>query len=222
MMYNSLKLIILSLHLLFKGRVKIQIVQSTNNQSFIEVFVNGELWKLIDKSLYKNYLRKIKGCSSIKELDALFKTIEEQIAKEYAYKLLSFRGYMKAELKKKLEKRKITHQTCLEVIDALEKKGYLNEKRDANLYIESSIRKGRGPLLVKKTLALKLENEELSDSLLSKKMTEEDQRAAIRKWIEKKYNMCDFADVKIQQKVYRFLRGKGFESSVICNILFAD
>ena len=95
-------------------------------------------------------------------------------------------------------------------------------KRDANLYIESSLKKGKGPLLLKKTLSLRLESEELGDRLLNEQITEEDQKAAIHKWIEKKYSRCDFSNVKIQQKVYRFLRGKGFESSVICNILFAD
>lgn len=202
--------------------MKIKIQQSINNQSFMEIYIDGESWKLIDKSLYKNYLRKLTECSSIKELKALFMTIEMQVAKEYAYKLLSFRGYMKAELRKKLEKRKISHRTCLEVIQSLEKKGHLNEKRDANLYIESSLKKGKGPLLLKKTLSLRLESEELGDRLLNEQITEEDQKAAIHKWIEKKYSRCDFSNVKIQQKVYRFLRGKGFESSVICNILFAD
>ncbi len=202
--------------------MKIKIHQSANNQGLIEIYIDDKPWKLIDKSLYKNHLRKLTESSSIEEIKTLFMTIEMQVAKEYAYKLLSFRGYMKAELRKKLEKRKIGHQTCLEVIQSLEKKGHLNEKRDANLYIESSLKKGKGPLLLKKTLSLRLESEELGDRLLNQQITEEDQKAAIRRWIEKKYRGCDFSNVKIQQKIYRFLRGKGFESSVICNILFAD
>lgn len=217
-----LNFIISFITLFFKWAMEIKLLQGVENKRFVKILIDDEPWRLIDKQLYKSYLSKIIKCQSKKELAELFQRIEGPIAKELAYRLLAFRGYMKKELKTKLEERKISYKVCLEVIDTLEKRGYLDDEREAKLFIESKLKKGLGPLLVKQKLLLKLGSEELCTRLLKEKISEQGQQDAIQTWIEKKYGKCDLSKTKMKVKIYRFLRGKGFENSVIQNILFAD
>lgn len=197
----------------------VKISQNTENKKFMNVLVSGETWKIIDKKLYARHLRDICRCSSKKELLDLFSELERKLAKGYVYKLLALKGYLKSELKTKLEARKVDSRVIDEVLQECEKQGYLDDQREIGLYIQRSLRKGWGPALIHHKLASKVEG---AKAVVQEQVSEEDQRTAIAHWIEKKYAKQDKSDLKTKQKIYRFLRGKGFEDQLIREFLFAD
>nr|NGX51679.1 Regulatory protein RecX [Chlamydiota bacterium] len=131
------------------------------------------------------------------------------------YKLLSLRGYMKLELTERLKRRKIDQRAIDELLRECERLGYLDDKREGELFVKREKNKGWGPLMI----ALKLKSK-APDLIDLAKFSDEEQLELIRRWIEKKCRTQDFNAIKVKEKLYRFLKGKGFDDALIRQSLF--
>jgi regulatory protein len=194
-------------------------IEIIDNKQFSEILVDGELWKEIHRRLYKNYLREIIRCPSKKDLSDLLLRVDVKIARGIVYKLLALRGYMKSELKAKLKRYKIAHEAIEEVLLECERLGYLDDQREGKLFIAREKRRGLGPQMI----AYKLQQKapELKE-MVREGVSDQEQQAAIKKWIEKKTRKDDFNDIKVKERLYRFLRGKGFDDHLIRQELFTS
>lgn len=201
--------------------MSVRISEVSKDKKFAEIIIDEEVWKVFYKGMYRRYLAEIRQCKSKKELSELFLRIENGVVKGYVYQLLGFKGYMKSEVRAKLEGRKVSSHVIEEIIKECEKQGYLDDRKEAKLYIQAALRKGWGPALVQKKLDSRLKKEFDIKTFINEHVLEEDQRVAIARWIEKKYSKLDRTDLKVKQKIYRFLKGKGFDDSVIYEFLFA-
>lgn len=192
-------------------------IEITDNKLFSEVWVDGELWKEVHRKLYKNYLREILRCQSKKDLSDLLLRTDIKIARGIVYKLLAIKGYLKSELRKKLKRYKIAPEAIEEILGECEKLGYLDDQREGKLFIIRQKRRGLGPQMI----AYKLQQKapELKE-MVRERVTDEEQRETIKSWITKKTKKNDLNDIKVKERLYRFLRGKGFDDHLIRQELF--
>jgi len=117
----------------------IELKKAIDNQRLIEIWVEGEKWRDIDKRLYRRHLRKISLFISKEELSQFFSKKEGEIAFNYACRLLTLRGYLTNELKAKLEAKLISNEAIEEVLSKCEKRGYLDDAREISLFIKRSL-----------------------------------------------------------------------------------
>lgn len=196
--------------------MKIEII---DNKILSEIHVDEELWREFHKKLYRNYLSEIKRASSKNELSALFFRLDVKVGRGLVYRWLALRGFMKAELRKKLTAYKIDSRAIDAIFSECEKLGYLDDEREGMLFIERHKRKGWGPNKIAQKLVVKApELKEMVRSAISDKHQEEE----IQKWIKKKTRSADLNDIKVKGRIYRFLIGKGFDDRLIRSHLFVD
>ena len=192
-------------------------IEIIDNKMFSEVWVDGNLYRKIHRRLYKNYLREILRTSSKKELSDLFLRIDVKIGRGIVYKLLALRGYMKSELKSKLTRYKIAPAAIDEILSECEKLGYVDDKREGKLFIAREKRRGMGPQMI----AYKLQQKAPELKVMAREgISDAEQLEAIKQWIEKKTRRGDLNDIKVKQRLYRFLAGKGFDDHLIRQELF--
>lgn len=196
--------------------MKIEII---DNKRFAEIWVDDEKWKEVHRRLYKNHLREILRITEKKSLSDLALKIDVKIARILVYKWLALKGFMKSELTKKLISYKIDPRAIDEVLSECEKLGYIDDLREGRLLIERSKRKGLGP----KRVALQLREKVPSlKEMAQDAFTEEEQTQQITHWIEKKTRSADLSDIKVKQRLFRFLLSKGFDSYLIRQQLMVD
>lgn len=125
---------------------------------------------------------------------------------------LGMREHSVGELQKKLEQKFERKDAVVEVIDWLLDLGYLNDQRFAEIFVRSSITKGRGPVRIKQELQQKsvattviaeaieladVDWQQLSAEVLSRRFSEQP------------------SDQKERAKQMRFLQSRGFTPDCI-------
>lgn len=191
-------------------------IEIIDNQKFNEIWVEGKKWKEVHKKLYKNHLREILRASSKKDLRDIFLRLDTQLGRVVVYKLLALKGYMKSELVEKLKLRRIDPQAIEVILGECERLGYIDDQREGKLFIQRQKRKGWGPQVIAQKLSMKAP--ELVELV---KISDEEELNMIEHWIQKKTRSQDLHDLKVKQKLYRFLKGKGFNESLVRQSLFA-
>lgn len=188
-------------------------IESAEKQKFMNVLVEGEIWKKIDKKLYSKHLGKIRACSDKKSLTDLFSVLEEQVALGYVYKLLAMRGYLENQLRKKLKERCFEEKAIEAVLAHCREKGYVNDNREAKGFVEREKRRGQGPRAIQRRL------KEKAGASMEISFTEEEERERLQQLVEKRFP--DLSEMKTKQRAYRFLQRRGFSDHLIREILFA-
>ncbi|MCB1109422.1 MAG: regulatory protein RecX [Chlamydiia bacterium] len=122
---------------------------------------------------------------------------------------------MKSELTKKLNAYQIDPQASAEILSECEKLGYLDDLREGELRIKRGKRRGLGPLAIAQKVP------ELKE-LVRETFTDEEQRGEIARWIEKKTRSESLSNLKVKQRLFRFLMGKGFDPTLIREQLLVD
>ena len=198
----------------------IEIKIDPENRRFLEIWVEGDKWKAVDKGLYKGHLHEISRCRSKEECTLFFSKKERQIALGYAYYLLSRRGYLKRELEEKLKAKKISDEVIQEILLKCEKQGYLDDRREISLFVKRRIERGEGPLMIAMQLRRKgkMAGEEARDCV-RRLFADGEQEKQIEKWMKKRYHHNSLRDLKERQRAYRFLRGKGFDEQLVRKVL---
>ncbi len=196
--------------------MKIEII---DNKRYVDILIDGEKWKEVHKSLYKNHLIEILRTSTKKNLRDLCLRVDIKLARMLVYKWLALRGFMKTELTKKLSSYKIDPQAIAKVLSECEKLGYLDDIREGRLFIERGKQRGQGPQFIAMKLWQKAP--ELKE-MARDSFTDDEQREQIKQWIKKKTRSTNLSEIKVKQRLYRFLIGKGFDNSLVREQLIVD
>lgn len=192
-------------------------IEIVDSKHFSEILVEGESWKEVHRRLYKSHLKEILRCQTKKELSDCALKIDVKIARGVVYKALALKGFMKSELEKKLKAFKIDPRAIEEILNECEKLGYVDDQREGKLYIQREKRRGLGPQMIAYKFQQKAPD---LKEMVRQEMSEEEQVALIQKWIAKKTVRANFEDIKLKERLYRFLRGKGFDDHLIRQELF--
>lgn len=173
--------------------------------------------------LYEDIILKysILGKENIDKKD-LEKCLKENLYFECYYKGINYinkRLRTKLELKKYLNKE-YDSKLVNNVLDSLEKDGYLNEDVYTSSYIHDQINlKMVGPLKIKKDL----EDLGISNDIINKHIesyTKEDQNLKIKKIIEKEVKLNkNKSSIMLKNKILKSLIEKGFYNEDILEIL---
>lgn len=140
-----------------------------------------------------------------------------------AYRFLSRRAHLQAELKRKLIHKDFSPAVIEAAFDYLRKQKYLNDHEFIEMFIREEVHlKKSGPLLIRKKLFEKGAQAAETDAILSKMYSENLQIENAAALMEKKLSTMPGSDAaKTRQKLAAYLNGKGFEWSII-NTVLAD
>lgn len=190
------------------------------NKEVIQILIEEKIWKILDKRLYANHLKKIQSCKNRKGLSDLFSVLEPKVALGYAYKLLAMRGYLENQLRKKLIDKHFPDSVVEEILRHCRREGYLDDTREMSLLIERAKRKGKGPKIIERQLQNEAGESELGKILMKELFSDEIQREQIRKILARRFP--DLSTVKIKSRAFRFLQRQGFSESLIHEFLFMN
>lgn len=139
------------------------------------------------------------------DLEAIITWLQEteyKYARKKAFSYLARKSYSKAMLLQKLREKKFSQKTCVEVIQEIEKLGYLSDEDFAKSFVEQKVRQGYGPHMIKRFL---------QEKGLDCKNVKMDQKAAMQKWAQKLRG-------KDRSKKTAFLLRKGFDFELIRSV----
>lgn len=190
-------------------------MQVVNNKKSIEIQFDEKTWKIIDKKLYSKHLGKIRAYKDKKSLSDLFSVLDPQVAFSYVCKLLAMKGQFENELRKKLKERWFDDLVIEAVFARCRTLGFLNDEREAGLYIKREKRLGKGP----RTIERRLMEKSGGTQTLNEAFSEEEQREAIRELIERRFP--DLSLLKTKQRAFRFLQRRGFSEYLIRELIFS-
>lgn len=200
--------------------MKIKLVKVVENKSLVKIFCDEELVRIFDKRLYMRHLDKIKSLRFREEVETFFQLEEGKIALRYVYNLLTIKDYTTSELRRKLMGKKISAIVIEEVLEKVREQGYVKEEEILKMFIESELKKGHGPAWIKARLDKKIGKEEGKhiEPLFKACLPDDLQRKKIKELIEK-WTKKGETGQKREEKLYRFLKGRGFEDRLILPFL---
>lgn len=142
-------------------------------------------------------------------------------ARDYVYRLLSYRPRSQKEIIDKLKSKGFNSETNTAVVDYLKQLNYINDSEFARAWVESRIStKPMGIFLLRQELRNKGIDNEIVDAVIDKISNSYDEyRIAkdlfLNRW--QKYSHLD--RVTSRRRIYAYLRRRGFSSEVISKIM---
>ncbi len=141
--------------------------------------------------------------------------------KNYALYLLNYRDWSKSEMAKKLEKKQYPENIIEEILQFLEEKKLINDRKFSKEWIRKSIKKGLAPSRIKYELKNKGVNEEIIKEVVSQIFPSiDEEKMALELLYRKKYlpfrnGLSKKEKLKQFSKIHRFLSNHGFSYSII-------
>jgi regulatory protein len=144
-----------------------------------------------------------------------------QQAMNTAVRILANRDHSQYELQQKLKQRGFASPIIDEVMEKCERFGYIDDHRTARIYILQLKRKCFGRRYVRQALKKKRLMGAAIEKILVKNYPGEDEYVHAGRLLEKKVKtFAREADQKKRSdKIYRFLYSRGFNPSVIRNLV---
>lgn len=145
------------------------------------------------------------------------KSTSNKSALNTALRILTRRDHSRSELVRKLKQRGFGKEDINQAVSSCEQFDYINDERTARVYIRQLKRKGYG----KKRMRLELNKKGLKGAriqhILDESVSANDEREGADRILKK--NMKRFERetdaLKRRDKIYRFLRARGFSQDVI-------
>ena len=141
--------------------------------------------------------------------------------KNYALYLLNYRDWSKSEMAKKLEKKQYPENIIEEILQFLEEKKLINDRKFSKEWVRKSIKKGLAPARIEYELKNKGVNEEIIKEIVNQIFSSIDQeKMALELLYRKKYlpfrnGLSKKEKLKQFSKIHRFLSNHGFSYSII-------
>lgn len=127
--------------------------------------------------------------------------------------LLSAKDYFERELREKLEKRDFSKKEIESAMERLKELNYLGDEELAGRYVQSYLKRGKGPLWIRMKLFEKCREPSIVDQALSA-LCEEEVLEALEAWIyRKKLHRTS------REKSLRLLASRGFLTHQIYSVI---
>jgi len=142
-------------------------------------------------------------------------------AKDYAFKLLSYRPRSIKEIQDRLKKKDYSLKVILKVIKSLKRLKFLNDKEFAKIWVENRIRtKPMGRYRLYQELIQKGIDRDLIEKTLNDYREEEEIKLArelTQRKLERSYQNLD--EVTTKRRLYGFLQRRGFSYDTIQEVM---
>ena len=146
--------------------------------------------------------------------------MSENQVKKKALNLLSRRDHYKKELKYKLIKRGFSAEKIEDILQELINDGYLNDKKFAEEWIKNRInKKPRGKNLIKAELLEKGVDKKIIETKLNNLLDPDKEKQMAEILTDKWLNKRNCKNKETKEKLYRYLKNKGFNDEIIRKII---
>jgi len=192
--------------------MKVKISNSEKNSRELEIYLDGKLFQIVKKNLYKRHIVTLRKFKNFKEE---FSLLEQKISYQYALSLLARRDYTAFEIRKKLSEKYFSPKA---VDYALTKvKPYLRDEELIKRIIRSELDRGNGP----KKILFKIKKRcdysfEILQSWIDNATSKEFQIEKAKVLVERRYELTD---QKSRQRAYRFLLSRGYTYEIAIDAL---
>ena len=138
-------------------------------------------------------------------------------AKDYAYKLLSYRQRSSREMAQRLRKKGVSAQAIRKTIEYLSELDYLNDENFAKFWVQSKIQaKPLGWSLLRYQLRQKGVAEEILERVFSEYALQYDEYEAARKLVSLRRSRHKHLNpLKLKRRLSDYLRRRGFSPETI-------
>ena len=195
---------------------KIEVQQ--NHKNYFNLYSEEDvyLFSITEETLLHFGISKNKEFSD-EELESIHLYDQKMRCVYQAYRYLTRRPHLNAELKRKLSAKKFSNLIIEQTLEYLNKKKYMDDDAFIKMFVQEQINlKKNGPLIIKKKLLEKGARTTVIDPILSEDYTEEMQIKNAKKLFQSKIKTIDQDDEKkIKEKMFRFLQQKGFAWMII-------
>jgi len=142
-------------------------------------------------------------------------------AKNYAYRLLGFRARSEKELKSKISAKGYSRKITDRVVNDLSDEGLIDDKKFAADWIRTRLEYNpRSLSAIKYELLARGIDEDIAEKQLGDIALDFDEKEIVRGLIKKRMSIVAGLDKqKAKQRLYNFLKRRGFSSEIILKTL---
>lgn len=199
-----------------KPRMRVQLKPQKRNPDRTSVYINGKYVFGVDKETIERLGYFTKSEISDTELDKLFYEAERTQARNYAFRLLTYRMRTKKEMQDRLQSREYSERVIINVMDELERLSLLDDKKFAETFARDRLNFGlKGKRMIFAELLKKgIDNKNVKSVLAD--IGEENEEEACLTLIKKyanRYRNLSLSEKK--QKYYGLLTRRGFSYPII-------
>jgi regulatory protein len=142
-------------------------------------------------------------------------------ARDYAYRILSYRPRSQREIVAKLSRRGFDNETIAKVVDYLIQLNYINDSEFAHAWVESRMStKPMGLTLLRQELKNKGISNEIIDEVIEGINRDYDEYKVARNLFLNRYKRYSHLDkAAFRRRIYAYLKRRGFSSEIICKLI---
>ena len=189
------------------------ITQQKHNKSRVSVYLDGKYAFSLDE--VDAYRLKIKIGATLTQEDVQRCNLESNLSKAIskAADILSRKPATKHEIVLKLREKGYDDAVISVAVNELEELGYINDYDYACLYMDYAAEKCYGEKKIRYELANKGVDPYIIEDVLAEKSCPDSE--TLVELIYSKYGSVDMQDIKVKQRVSRFLLSRGFDFSEV-------
>ena len=196
--------------------MKVSLKPQRKNPERTSVYINGRYAFSVDKKTLSQLGLYEQQEISKPELDKLIYEAEKQKAKDYAFRLLSFRMRARKEMENRLQRKEFTESVISDVIKELESLGLINDNKFAQAFVSDRLNLGlKGKRLIFAELIKKgVINQNIKSAL--NEISESQEQEVCKRLIQKFENRYkSLPEYEKKQKLYALLTRRGFSYPII-------
>jgi len=169
-----------------------------------------EQYKIVHYKVFGKCSPFKKQYPSIDAFNQHFQELELRFTKEYAWKRLAVKSWLKSALASDMKKVWISEDIIEQVIKGCESNGYLDDNSWIERFIRKQINKRYGPKRISFMLQTKGIPEDIAQKFVRDVYEEGEQIKGLEYMRDYKYAHVNFQDYKSRQKVIAALLQKGY------------
>jgi len=195
--------------------------QQKNNASRVSVFLDGEFAFGVHEDLVVKHGLRVGRTLTPEEQREVERDDQYVRAKQRALDYLAHKPRTEEEVRRKLRRQDAPETIIEDVVARLYELSYLDDEAYADDYVRNRFAsKKYGPVRIRRELVERGVDRHTAETAVDALFDEEDARAAAREHAEKRWaRLADEDPRRRRQKLYRYLRRRGFTSDTINPLL---
>lgn len=197
--------------------------QQTNDTSRVSVFLDGEFAFGVHQDLVVKHGLRVGRTLTPEEQQEVERDDQYVRAKQRALDYLAHKPRTEEEVRRKLRRQDAPDSVIEDVVARLHELSYLDDESYAEDYVRNRFAsKKYGPVRIRRELVERGVDRHTAETAVDDLFAEKDVQAAAREHAEKRWGrLADEEPRRRRQKLYRYLRRRGFTSGTINPLLDA-
>jgi len=195
----------------------------SNNADRTSVFLDGEFAFGVHRDLVVKHGLRVGRSLTPEEQQEIERDDQYVRAKQRALDYLAHKPRTEEEVRRKLRRQDVPDLVVEDVVERLYELSYLDDEAYAQDYVRNRFAsKKYGPVRIRRELVERGVDRHTAETAVDDLFAEKDVQAAAREHAEKRWGrLADEEPRRRKQKLYRYLRRRGFTSGTITPLLDA-